>query len=334
MKKIFSLMLLGVMFLFVLAGCGSQSKEDVVGDLSKKLEQLEGYKANAVMTFNNGEKQQKYNAEIWYQKPDQYKVVIQDDNKENKQMIIKNNGDVFVLTPALNKKYHFESDWPNNRSQTYLFQSLAKDIVNDANAKFENKENNYVFTTKTNYQTKLLTNQKITLNKKDLAPKGVKVMDQDMNVVIDIQFKDFKFGPKFNKSDFDVDKNMTSMALEVPAMAVPDEKFKLYQPTVDIDGASLAYSKDVSSDGNKKFIIKYTGKKGYTLVETKSEVAEASATVDLEADPVNLGFTVGAMTDHSLTWSHDGMDYYLVSDDLTSDEMVKVAQSVVGQVTK
>ncbi|GGE34389.1 sporulation protein YdcC [Pullulanibacillus camelliae] len=333
MKKSLSLFLLGVMFLFVLAGC-TQSKEDVVGDLSKKLDNLEGYKTSAVLTFKNGEKQQKYHADIWYQKPNKYKVVLKDQNKENTQMIIKNSDGVYVLTPALNKKYHFESDWPNNRSQTYLFQSLAKDIIHDANAKFEKKENNYVFTTKTNYDTKTLDNQTITLKKGNLAPVGVKVMDQDMNVVIDIVFKNFKFGPKFDKNDFNVDHNMTSMKLEVPTMAVPDDKFQLAEPTLKLADAKHLYSKDVSSNGQKKFVIKYTGKKGYTIVETKSEVAPASATTTLQAEPVNLGYTVGALTDHSLTWSHNGMDYYLVSDKLTQQEMVDVAQSVDGQVTK
>jgi len=332
-KKSLSLLLLGVMFLFVLVGC-NQSREDVVGDLSKKLDNLEGYKTSAILTFKNGEKQQKYHADIWYQKPNRYKVVLKDQNKENTQMIIKNSQGVFVLTPALNKKYHFESDWPNNRSQTYLFQSLAKDIIHDASVKFENNENNYAFTTKTNYDTKTLDHQTITLNKGNLAPIGVKIMDQDMSVVIDVAFKHFKFDTKFDKNDFDVDHNMTSMKLEVPTMGHTNDKFQLSEPTLKMAEAKHLYSMDVSRKGQKKFVIKYVGKKAYTIVEAKSEIAPASAAITFQAEPVNLGYAVGALAEHSLTWSHDGVDYYLVSNKLTQQEMIGVAQSVDGQVTK
>lgn len=332
-KKSLSLLLLGVMFLFVLVGC-NQSQEDVVGNLSKKLDNLEGYKTSATLTFKSGEKQQKYHADIWYQKPNKYKVVLKDQNKENMQMIIKNSNGVFVLTPALNKKYHFEGDWPNNRSQTYLFQSLAKDIIHDANAKFENKEHSYVFTTKTNYDTKTLDNQTITLKKGNLEPVNVKIMDQDMSVVINVAFKNFKFDTPFDKNDFNVDHNMTSMKLEVPTMGNTDHNFQLSEPTLKVANAKHLYSMDVSRKGQKKFVIKYIGKKAYTIVETKSEVSPASAAITLQAEPVNLGYTVGALTEHSLTWSHDGVDYYLVSNKLAQREMVGVAQSVDGQVTK
>jgi hypothetical protein len=40
------------------------------------------------------------------------------------------------------------------------------------------------------------------------------------------------------------------------------------------------------------------------------------------------------MTKNSLAWSKDGMDFYLVSDKLSADEMQEIAQSVSGKVTK
>lgn len=328
-------MMLGVMLLFVLSACG-QSREDVVKDLSKQLDHVKDYKTKATMTFKHGGKQQTYQADIWFKNPDLYKVVLKDANGQNPQMIIKNKDGVFLLTPALNKQYHFESDWPNNRSQYYLYQSLIKDIVHDANAKFENKENAYVFTTKTNYPTKMLENQKISLNKKNLAPISVKVMDKDMNVIIDVQFKDFKFDPKFDSDAFDVSKNELSMTLdkELTAMATPDQPFKILKPTIDLPKTSISYTQDVTDNGKRKFVLKYTGDKAFTLVETKSDVAKETTAITMEADPVDLGFAVGIQTDHSLSWSNNGMDFYLVSDKLTADEMKEVAQSVVGQVNK
>ena len=79
-------------------------------------------------------------------------------------MILRNDEGVFVLTPALNKSFRFQSDWPQNSSQAYLFESLVKDIANDPEAKFNVVEDKYVFETKTNYQNnKMLPTQEITL---------------------------------------------------------------------------------------------------------------------------------------------------------------------------
>ncbi|MFC7394901.1 LolA family protein [Scopulibacillus cellulosilyticus] len=334
MKKIFTLLLLGIMFLVVLTGCGEKSQKHVVSDLGKKMEEIKGYKTNAVMTFMHGNKKQSYHAEIWYKKPSYYKVVLQDNKKENKQMIIRNKDGVFVLTPALNKSYRFESDWPNNRSQFYLYQSLAKDILNDESASFESKDDKYIFKTKTNYPTKDLSNQKISLLKKDLAPKSVQVMDKDMNVIVDVNFKDFKMNPSFGKDDFDVKKNMTTAKLEEPTMAANNQEFKVSYPTVKLPNTKLSVMKPEVTSDQKKFVLKYKGDKAYTLIETKSNAALTSSPVMAMGEPVNLGFTIGTMTDHSLSWSYDGMDYYLASSKLTDEDMQNIARSTNGKLTK
>ncbi len=49
-------------------------------------------------------------------------------------MILKNDDGVYVLTPALNKSFKFQSEWPENSSQAYLFESLVKDITEDKSA--------------------------------------------------------------------------------------------------------------------------------------------------------------------------------------------------------
>ncbi len=334
MKKILSVVVLGILLIGILAACGQKSQADVVKDLGKKVDSLKGYHTKATMTFKNGKQEKKYQAEIWYQEPNNYKVVLNDGKKENTQMIIKNSDGVFVLTPSQNKKYHFQSEWPNNRSQYYLYQSLIKDIQKDANAKFESKDKNYLFTTKTNYQTQLLANQKIMLNK-DLSPKNVQVMDQDMNVMIDITFNSFDFNPTFKKDTFNVDKNMETAKLDTQTSAKPHQAFTIMKPTASIKGATLSYSTDLQNkSGQRQFIMKYAGKKGYTLIESQSNVSPTSEAIETTAQPVNIDESVGVMTDHSLSWSRDGMDFYLVSTKLTPEEMQEVAASVSGQVTK
>lgn len=47
---------------------------------------------------------------------------------EHKQIILRNNDGLYVITPSLNKSFKFESTWPDNSSQSYILSSLIKDI--------------------------------------------------------------------------------------------------------------------------------------------------------------------------------------------------------------
>ncbi len=68
---------------------------------------------------------------------------------------------VIVLTPSLNKSFKFQSEWPYNNSQSYLLQTLVKDMDSDNNKMVDVSENDIIVTTKVNYSNnKKLVNQK------------------------------------------------------------------------------------------------------------------------------------------------------------------------------
>lgn len=58
---------------------------------------------------------------------------------------------VIVLTPSLNKSFKFQSEWPYNNSQSYLLQTLVKDMDSDNNKMVDVSENDIIVTTKVNY---------------------------------------------------------------------------------------------------------------------------------------------------------------------------------------
>ncbi|RYL98468.1 outer membrane lipoprotein carrier protein LolA [Sporolactobacillus sp. THM7-7] len=338
MKKWSALWLFGILMIAVLAGCGAKSKEDVMEDLGKKVDGMKSYQTEATMTFQHNGKKQTYQADISYQQPGYYRVALSDGKKENQQMILKNREGVFVLTPELNKSYRFESDWPNNRSQAYLYHSLAKDILNDPNPNFKAGENGYVFDTKTNYNTTELANQSISL-KKDLTPSSVRIMDKDKNVVMTVTFKDFKVNPQLEKSTFDVKRNMTAAKIEETETASAEKKsFQIKYPTAVIGKTKLSEIKPEESRAGEKYILKYSGEKPFTLIESKSRTASSSMPTFATGDPANLGFTIGSANgsgnNQVLSWSHDGTDYYLASNKLTREELMAVARSVTATVIK
>lgn len=336
LKRVF-VSLIAIMLVFTITACGKKSKEDVQADLNKTAEKMDGYKANATLTIRTGVEAQTYNVEILHKKPSFYRVILKNTKKGQSQIIIRNDTGVFVLTPALNKSFKFQSDWPLNSSQAYLYESLIKDVLLDKNAKFTDGEKTYTFETKTNYQNNnMMPSQKVIFNKKNLAPKSVKIMDTDKNPMVEVSFKDFKFNAKSDKKDFDVNNNMKAAQVEgVPTMAQSGDSVAIMYPTESAlpEGVSLQKEEEVEMNNSVRTILTYSGEKDFTIIQEKSTVAEVSTPIASSGEPVDLGDVIGILTSQSLSWSTDGVEYMIASEDLTTEEMIEVASSV-GQMAE
>ncbi|KAF0815991.1 MULTISPECIES: LolA family protein [unclassified Cytobacillus] len=337
MKKKWFMLLAGLLVVLALSACGSKTQEDVVKDLDKKLEDVKGYKAEAKMTLQMGTDPQTYDIEVWHKDPDFYRVNLKNAQKEQSQMILRNNDGVFVLTPALNKSFRFQSDWPQNSSQAYLYESLVKDIVEDKEAKFSATKEHYVFETKTRYQNnQMLPVQEIKLKKSDLSPVSVKVMDPDKNALVTVEFSKVKFNASFDKKDFDMQKNMTGAQLEVPVMAeVDDQEFTVKYPQMDMADVKLVDEQEIKTEDGKRVVLTYDGEKSFTLVQEKASVMPTSSVVtSVKGEPVDLGFTIGALSDNTISWTYQGVDYMIASNDLSPEEMTEIARTVQGEMVK
>nr|WP_155113715.1 outer membrane lipoprotein carrier protein LolA [Metabacillus mangrovi] len=324
------------MAVFLMSACGNKSQTDVVKGLDKKVEDLQSYKTKAKMTLQTGSEPQVYDVEIWYKEPSFYRVNLKNPAKEQSQMILRNEEGVYVLTPSLNKSFRFQSDWPKNSSQAYLFESLVNDVIKDKAAVFKATEKQYVFETKTNYQNNsMLPMQEITFNKNDLSPASVKVMDPDRNALVTVEFKDFEFNPSFDKDSFNMEKNMSFGMMDLPATAPVDNKpFAVKYPMEMPEGVKLIQEKELKTDNGKRVVMTFAGEKNFTLIQEKAAAAPSANAVTVNGDPADLGFTVGAITENSITWTADGVEYMIASEDMTPDELMNTARSVQGQTAK
>lgn len=337
MNKKLWLLFVGLTVMLLLTACGTKSKDDVLKELSEKVS-TKGYKADAEMTLQMGTDPQTYEVQVWHKDPNYYRVNLKNAKKDQSQMILKNDEGVYVLTPALNKSFKFQSEWPENSSQAYLYESLVKDIEEDKDAQFKATDKHYIFETKTRYQNnKMLPTQEITLNKKDLSPVSVKVKDTEGTAVVKVKFSNVKFDVDFDKADFDLKKSMTAAKLVVPVMGEAEDKaFSVKYPEEQIEGVSLVEEKKVTTESGSRVVLTYEGDgKSYTIIQEKAEIAPATAgPVTMNGDPVDLGFTIGSVSDNKVTWTFGGVDYIIASTELTKDEMVSVARSVQGEAIK
>ena len=287
------------------------------------------------MTLQMGAEPQTYEIEVSHKTPSYYRVNLKNAQKDQSQMILRNNDGVFVLTPALNKSFRFQSEWPKNSSQAYLYESLIKDIIEDKEAKFTATKEHYVFETKTRYQNnQMFPTQEITLKKSDLTPVSVKVMDTDKNALVKVEFSTMKFNVNFDKKEFDMEKNLTSAQLEIPVMAeLGNDEFSVKYPTESLN-IELVDEKELTTENGKRVILTYEGEKSFTLVQERVVVSPVSSLKTVRGNPVDLGFTIGAISKNSIAWNYQGVEYMIASKDLTEEEMVMIARSVQGGTIK
>ena len=132
-------------------GCMKKGENDIVKNLTKKIENSKAYHLTGTLEMVNNENSYLYDVDVSYQKEDNFRVSLKNQTNNHEQIILKNSEGVYVLTPSLNKSFKFQSEWPYNNSQSYLLQSILKDITDDTERTYEENEDGYVFTAKANY---------------------------------------------------------------------------------------------------------------------------------------------------------------------------------------
>ncbi|GED16330.1 outer membrane lipoprotein-sorting protein [Aneurinibacillus migulanus] len=339
MKRVFLLSVVFLLLFSALVGCGPKSSGDVAQDLTKQVEKMSGYKSKASLSVQTGKAPQEYEVEVWYKKPNFYRISLTSKQRNITQIILRNNEGVFVLTPHLNKSFRFQSEWPEKHGQVYLYESLAKSIVNDTARKFQGEGEQYTFEVKADYQNRSLTSQKITLNK-SLEPVRVDVMDTNMNPMVTVQYSSFDLNPKFDADAFDKERNMQAAILDsVPVLAGAttkkhEDSFGVIEPNYLPKGVTLKGIEKVNDEEGMQIVLKYEGERPFNLIESKSK----ATTVNLvTGEPVDLGYTVGVVVGDAkktLRWDYDGVEYMLSSGDLPVEEMAEIAKSMFNQVGK
>ena len=327
MKKVFSI-LLTMFFVICLTGCGKTDKKSIINKMDKKVNNLNGYKIEAEMELINNEDSYKYDVSVSYKKKDNYRVSLRNKTNNHEQIILKNEDGVYVLTPSLNKSFKFQSKWPYNNSQSYFLQSVINDMKNDSKLSMNKKDGNYIFKSKVNYKNNAnLTYQKVTVDKNYMI-KSVYVYDRDGNINIKVNYNSIDMKAKFNKNYFILEENMQTFMNEsnnnFKVSKLDDAIYPMYLPK----GTYLKTEKTVQLDTGSRIILTFSGDKSFMLVEEPTIKEDELTVIPTNGEIDMFTDTIAVVDDSSITWSSDGIDYYMVSSNMSKEELFSVAKSV------
>ena len=235
---------------------------------------------------------------------------------------------VIVVTPSLNKSFKFQSDWPYSNSQIYLLEAIVNDIKDDKERSFKETKNGYTFTTAVNYpNNRNLIKQKIELSSK-LKLKKVQVYNSDSVICMTMEFKDIDYSPTFKKNYFSLDTVMKTYSVSEEEVKQTSNLYDSIYPLMVPSGTKLTNEEKVTKDNGERIIMTFDGEKPFLLVEETANIEDEFTIIPTYGEPYQLMDTLGVMTNNSLNWTTNGIEYYLVSDVLNQDELVEVAQSI------
>ena len=304
-----------------LVGCSKMDSKEAINKYKKTLESNNKYTMTGQMSIISNEENYQYDVSVDYMEADYYKVSLVNKDNRHEQIILKNDNGVYVVTPSLNKSFKFQSEWPYNSSQAYILSSLLKDLENDSNVVFESKDDKYILSSTVNYpNNSSLVSQKIIFDK-DMLPTEVNVYNKEGVANITFKISKIDFKSKIDKTTFEIDNTKSEGELD-DVSSLDEIVYPMYLPT----GTEFKGEQTTEAD-TKRVILTFGGNKSFTLIEEVSSIPENFEVTSVSGDLVHYENILGTLNNKTLNWTMNGKDYYIISDNLTNEELLKVASS-------
>ncbi len=323
--------LLVVLTLTFLCGCGKTKSSNVIEKFKDKINSTKSYQVEGTMEIVSNEETFTYDVNVDYKYDEFYKVTLVNKTNDHEQVILKDGESVYVVTPALNKSFKFQSEWPENSSQSYLLKSLIKDIEKTEEPQIDENEEYYIVNANVNYPNNAsLKTEKIYFDKNGEL-KEVQVLNKDGNAIIRMKFNSIKYSVKFDDDNFNLDSLITSCDEDSSckddskeSSVLNDIVYPLYLPA----DTHLSTKDKVETDSGDRIIMTYAGAKPFMIIEESAKASKDMEITSVYGDPLMLSSAVAASGTNSLEWQSNNMSYYITSSYLTQEEMMTIAESL------
>jgi len=167
--------------------------------------------------------------------------------------------------------------------------------------------------------------------------KKIEVLNNDGISLMTFTINNTNYKPMFDESFFQINSiintsenneekndNKEQTEEEQKASTIDDIIYPLYIPT----GTVLTGEEKVSKTDGERVILTFDGEKPFTLVEETVLPLDEFTIIPTYGEPYLLIDTVAALSNNSINWVSNGIEYYIVSDVMNQNELIEVAKSV------
>lgn len=327
MKKIYiigivAVTLIAAIFLFYML------KGDSLEETLEKVKSYQHYELICDMEMVQNDELKSYEVTVSYlkeKKNEYYKVDLYDKSINQSQIIIKNNEGVYVLTPTLNQVFKFQSNWPDNSPKPYIYSSLLN-LLEDNKA--EKIDDGYQVEGKITLPNDDRIVKEEIIFDRDLHPLRITCLDKDETELIIVKVKEFNVKKNIKTSVFDQEKVLKETQDQYQSTVSGD----ILYPVVNL--GSYLDSETVSTvEGDKNHILRFTGEKNFTIIESP-EVYDETVVNVVDDEVIDLMDGFAYYSDNRLSMLNSGMMCSIYSNDLTKEEMLSIMTSMQSSTTK
>ena len=209
-----------------------------------------------------------------------------------------------------------------------------------------------------------LVSQKVYFDK-DYLPTKVEVIDSDGNKQITMIFDKIDLKTSFNDTYFDLnsildtenveDNNNGDNSSNNDKTTNTDNNNETQEPnnevnennedssnklkeTATIDdiiypmylpvNTYLTSQERVSTENGERLILTFTGDSSFTLVEETVSYSSRPEIIPTYGDVELIGNSLAVINDNSANWFDNGIEYYVVSDVMSTEELLQVVKSI------
>lgn len=249
------------------------------------------------------------------------------EEKNNKYVLktkinYSNNKNLVNQKIYMDKKLNFEKvevfDESGNKQIKMIFNSI------DTKATFNNK----YFSTSENMKTVDIktTEDEVTTedNKEEDNSSDESISNENSDEDINNSSNSVK-NNETEEDDMENEENRSSLnQKDTETTLLEDTVYPMYLPS----GTYLSTEESVSKEDGERIILTFAGETPFILVEETVSKADEMEIIPVYGEPTILMDTVAALSDSSVNFISNGVEYYIASEDMTMQEILEVAKSI------
>lgn len=210
----------------------------------------------------------------------------------------------------------------------YLLQSILSDLKLDKEYTYENKDGYYIFTNTVTYPNNKSLIKQVVFIDEELNIKEIQVLDENNKAMIKMTIDSIDFKATFEDGYFHLDYNLqttifTDEGLE-EVVNLSESIFPMYLPL----DTYLSAQEVVETTNGQRIILTFEGASPFIIIEENVSIELDPITIPVYGDFDILTDTVASISEKSVSWISDGVEYYVTSDILEKDELIKIAKSI------
>lgn len=210
MVKICKVLILFIVAVTLISACGKPSDEEIYYDAHKKMMGIKSYETTARIYSHIGGTKREYEFNQIFMYPDKYRLEVISPKSIEGNVTIFNGKTAWIEHAAINQTWKMDN-FQQSKEQLMFIGYFLQNFINSENSTYHSESlegrETIVITTELPGGNPHFHSQKLWMDRKDLTPIKLTIVDHSDKPRFEVYYEDFKINPDLEESLFYLDQN-------------------------------------------------------------------------------------------------------------------------------